>query len=387
MRTAIKCPVHPTDEQKRQLTAEFGQVRFVWNHMLALRLRFHRMFGKWVSPLTLKKRLAVMKRRPRWAWLSQADSIALQETLRNLDKALTRAFETGAGFPKFKRRSGKQSSFHCTSLRLLGSPSENLPGNASLRVPKLGEMRVNLHREIPDGFRLTSVTISLSKAGRYYASLAFDDGRSAPAPPRVLRAEQVGAGDLGVSVLMTLHTGEEIPNPRHERRNDRKIRSLQRELSRKKKGSNNWDKARVLLARAHEKQADARADHAHKISRRLIRENQAFGLEDLDLRGMVKGGRGLARSLQGAGLGMIGRFCRYKAEREGRILHEVDRFFPSSKRCNPCGYVNRDLKRGDRVWTCPCCGAVLLRDGNAASNIRDETIRELRAAGLVVLGA
>lgn len=387
MRTAVKCPIFPTPEQARLLTAQFGAVRFVWNHMLALRLRYHRMFGRWLSPVRLKARLPVMKKRPRWSWLKDADSMALQETLRNMQKALTNAFERGAGLPTFKRKTGKQSSFHCTNLRLTLSPSENLRGNAEVRLPKVGTIRINLHRQIPAGWRLKSVTLSRSAAGRYYASLAFEDGRPVPQAPWELRADDVNAGDLGVNTLLTLASGADVLNPRHERTHAKAIRAAHKDLSRKTKGSGNWEKARVRLARAYEAQANAVADTAHKISRRLVDENQAFGFEDLSVSAMFRSGRGLARSLSAAAFGKIVAFTAYKAVRAGRIVHKVDRFFPSTKTCRPCGHVHRGLGRGAQTWVCPACGAAHRRDQNAAENIRDETIRNLRAAGFVVLGA
>ena len=387
MRTAVKCPIFPTPEQQSLLRSQFGQVRFVWNHMLALRERYHRMFGHRPGPMRLKKRLAVMKRRQRWAWLRESDSISLQETLRNMSKALTRACAGDAGFPRFKRRAGKQSSFHCTNISAHSAPSRNLRGNAEVRVPKIGALRMNLHREVPAHWELRSVTITLSAAGRYYASLAYEDGRAAPPKPTALRADGVIAGDAGVNVLMTMSDGTEFENPRHERRNAEKIRRLTRELARKEPGSRNREKARVRLARAHEKQANARADTAHKVSRRLIDENQVIGVEDLALAGMIRAGGGLARSLQGAGIGQVVRFLEYKAERRGRMVIRVDRFFPSSKRCRPCGHDHRGLGRGEREWDCPACGARLRRDHNAAGNIRDETLRILGAAGLAVPAA
>lgn len=386
MRTAVKCPIYPTPAQKIMLTRQFGAVRFVWNHMLALRLRHHRIFGRWASPLTLKNRLSVMKKRARWAWLAEADSMALQEALRDMQRALTNFFEHGAGLPKFKRKAGKQTSAHFTSLRLTASPSENLRGNAEIRVPKVGAIRMNLHRQLPAAWRLTKVTLSRSAAGRYYASLAFEDGRAAPAPPAVIRADEIRGGDLGLNTLLTLDDGTEIANPRHEREHARAIRAAHKSLSRKQKGSKNWEKACAKLARAYEKRANAVNDTAHKISRRLVDENQAIGLESLSVKGMMRSGRGLAKSLAGAAFGKIVQFTAYKAKRAGKVFHQVGRFFPSSKTCRPCGHVHRGLGRGEQRWLCPCCGALLMRDRNAAENVRDETIRELRAVGLTVLG-
>lgn len=368
------------------LRSQFGAVRYVWNHMLALRTRYQAIYGRWASPMRLKAKLAVMKKRPRWAWLRQHDSVALQEALRNMQKSLTRAFEHGTGFPVFKSRNGKQSSFHCTSLRVSLSPSNRLKGNAELRVPKVGTLRLNLHREVPPGWTLKSVTLSRSRAGRLYASLAYETGQTAPAKPAILRADRVKAGDLGVNMLLTLSDGQEFENPRREREFAARIRKLHKQLSRKRKGSKNQEKARVRLARAYEKQRNARCDAAHKISRDLVSENQAFGFESLNVKGMMRGGRGLARSLAAVALGDLVRMTEYKAERAGTHVVRVDRWFPSSKTCNPCGHVHGGLGRGERGWVCPACGAALSRDLNAAHNLRDETIRELRAAGLAVLG-
>lgn len=387
MRTAVKCPIYPDDEQAAHLRAQFGAVRFAWNHALALRKRYHAIYGAWLPTSRLKKRLAVMKKRPKWAWMKGADSQSLQEALRNMQKALNSAFEGRARFPVFKKRSGKQSSFHCTNARYALAPSGALRGNAVLFVAKMkGGVRMNLHRPIPPDWVLKSVTISRSKSGKHYASLAFEDGKEAPVPEATVHKSEIEAADVGVNTLLTTSSGKAYPNPRHERRNEKRLKSKNRSLSRKVKGSRNWHKARVSLAREHEKQANRRADHLHKISRDLVDKNQVIGFEGNFVGDVIRAGGGLAKSLQGAGLGTLIRFTEYKAKRAGKRVIRVDRFFPSSKTCNPCGNRNADLGRGEVVWTCPCCGAVLDRDHNAAQNLRTETIRTLRAAGLVVLG-
>lgn len=388
MRRGVVLRAYPDEDQNAFMRGQFGAVRFLWNHMLALRLRYHKTHKKWVSPSRLKKHLARMKARPAWAWLRRYDSIALQQVLQNLQKTLTNAFEHGMGFPVFKSRRGKQTSFHCTGrMRLVSSPSQNLRGDAELWIPKMKTpLRVRMSREIPDTWVLKSVTLKRLPTGLYYASLGFDDGAVPPAKPTILTADAVNAGDLGVNRLLTMSDGQEVENPRFERKHEKRIKTAAKKMARKQKGSRNREKAAIKLAKAYKAEADARADHAHKLSRRLVDENQAIGFEDLCVKGMMKGGRGLARSLQGAAFGQLKTLTAYKAERAGKHFVQIDRFFPSSKRCNACGHVHKDLGRGTQVWTCPHCGEVLLRDVNAALNIKQETIRILRTAGLVVRG-
>jgi len=215
------------------------------------------------------------------------------------------------------------------------------------------------------------VTVSLDAAGRWHVSLSYEDTCVQPLP----KCEPAVGLDVGITTLVTLSTGEKIANPRHDERLMPRKRRLSRSLSRKQKGSKNWHKGRLKLARNYARTADRRLDDTHKLSIRLVRENQVIVVEDLRIKNMVRN-RSLARVIHDAGLGELFRQLAYKSVWYGRDFLKIDRFHPSSKKCSCCGHVLDQLPLGVRHWTCPACEAEHDRDVNAARNIL--------AAGLAV---
>ncbi len=367
---AYRYRFYPTAEQKSLLLRTLGCTRFVYNWALALRTGQYKRFKageaeqkptfKWASA-----ELTKLKKLPEYKWLNEVLSVSLQQSLRHLEAAFQKFWnpKLRAQYPSFKKKgSGGSAVFTRSAFRYN-------PGRRELTLAKMGSpLKVRWSR----GFKgdPSSVTVSLDAAGRWHISILVKEEVQSLTPS----IEAVGI-DVGITHFATLSTGEKIENPRHLKRSLRKLRKSQRALCRKKKGSSNRNKARLLVARLHAKVADARRDFQHKLTTRLVRENQAICIESLNVSGMLKN-RKLARSIADASWSEFFRQLAYKAKWYGRQLVAVDRFFPSSKTCSECGVVLKKLPLSERSWTC-MCGVKHDRDLNAAKNIR--------TAGLAVL--
>lgn len=357
------------------LDRQFGAVRFVYNKALHIMNHRYRCHGDSLrASRDIKPLLSVAKRSRKYAWLKDFDSMALQEACRNLDTAFKNFFNPAhpARYPTFKRKQGKQSSYHCTGSTKFDADS--------VTIPKIGRIPAVIHREI-DG-ELKSITISKTPTGKYFASILIEDGEAAPAPLANLDESQVSGLDVGLSSLAALDTGKKIDNPRHLARASANLRRKQKALSRKKKGSANRAKARLAVARCHERVANARNDFQHKLSRRLVDENQAIVVETLKVKNMMKNRR-LSKAIADASWHSQIEKLSYKAQQAGKHLVKIDQWFASSKTCSCCGNKVEKLPLNIRAWTC-ACGAVLDRDTNAAINIKQQGILKLKAAGLAV---
>ncbi|WP_199042363.1 RNA-guided endonuclease InsQ/TnpB family protein [Glycomyces salinus] len=304
------------------------------------------------------------KQRKDLAFLNEVSSVPLQQALRHLQKGFAGFFEGRTAYPCFKRK------------RVLAGSAEYTKSAFTFRSGELklakqdAPLKIKWSRALPHGTVPSTVTVSRDAAGRWFVSLLVEE--DIPAHPE--RSEAVGV-DAGITSLFTLSTGERVTNPRHERRDREKIRRRQRELSRKRKGSANYRKAQVRLARAHARISDRRHDFLHKLTTRLVRENQVIAVEDLGVRGMLSN-RALARAIADASWATFRRMLEYKAQWHGRDLITVDRFLPSSKTCSACGTMRHTMPLGERTFTCATCGHTECRDVNAAKNIL--------AAGLAV---
>lgn len=375
MLRATKVRIYPTPEQRAALDRQFGSVRFVWNRALAIMRHRYRMHGQSLSAKhDLKKLLPVAKRNRRYAWLAEADSMALQQSLLNLDRAFKAFFEGRARYPRFKGRRGRQSSYHLTGRTGVVEGAIEIP-----KVP--GAIEAKLHREVTG--LLKSITLSRSQAGKYYASILVEDGTDPAPKPAVIDPDRVVGVDLGVTDLATESSGPKTANPRHFERGLVNLRRKSQKLARTKRGSRRRAKARLKVAKAHESVANARADFLHKLSRRLVDENQAIVLETLGVRTMVKN-RSLARAISGAGWYALTQMIEYKAIEAGVHVIRADRFAPTSKTCHACLHVVDELPLGVRHWTCPACQVEHDRDVNAALNLKRIGITELKASGLRV---
>lgn len=373
MLKATKVRIYPTPEQAEFLARQFGAVRFVYNkslHIISAQYKRHGL--KLNAKKDIKPLLAVAKKSRKYHWLKDFDSIALQQACINLDKAFQSFFNPKlvARYPRFKRKHGKQSSYHCMSV----SAGENW-----IKVPKMEPIKARIHRDL-DG-KLKSITLSRTVTGKYYASLLIEDGVETPAPLQTIDA--VLGVDMGLTHLAIDSEGKKTANPRFLKRAQANLRRKQKSLSRCQKGSKGRAKARLKLAKAHERLANTRADFQHKLSRQLTDESQAVVVETLKVKNMLKN-RKLAKHIADASWFSLIQKLEYKAKAQGKHLVKIDQWFASSKTCSCCGYKMESLPLSVRNWTCPACTAVHDRDVNAAINIRQQGIIKLRAEGLSV---
>ena len=346
--------MYPTPEQETELARTFGACRYVYNFGLRLRTDSYQE-GKTLTYNASSAALTALKRQPETLWLNEISSVPTQQALRHLQSAFRAFFEKRAAYPSFKKKHGKQAAEYTCSAFTWEA------WNKTLKVAKLGRLKIHWSRTFQS--EPTTCTITKDCAGRYFVTFCLDEFFAA-----LPKTKQPVGIDLGINRLATLSTGERIANPRHTVRYERKLARAQRGLSRRQKGSSRWLKAKLRAATLHVKIADTRADHLHKVTTDLVRRFDVICIENLNVRGMVRN-RHLAKHLADASFGAASRMLAYKCERYGKTLKEVDRFFPSSKRCSACGYILESLPLAIRQWTCPECGTIHDRDENAARNI------------------
>ncbi|WP_317440734.1 RNA-guided endonuclease TnpB family protein [Streptomyces collinus] len=355
VKRAFKYRFYPTDEQVAELSRTFGCVRLVYNKALEERTRAWYGEQRRLSYVQSSAALTEWKKTEELAFLTEVSSVPLQQALRHLQTAFANFFAKRAKYPRFKSKKKSRASAEYTRSAFTWREGK-------LTLAKMVQpLDIRWSRPLPEGVEPTTVTVSRDAAGRWFVSLLCEDTIT-PAPATT---QAVGI-DAGITSLVTLSTGEKITNPKHERRDRARLARAQRELSRKVKGSANREKARVRGARIHARIADRRRDVLHKLSARLVRENQTVVIEDLTVRNLLKN-HSLARAISDASWTELRSMLEYKCAWYGRELVVIDRFFPSSKLCGNCGTVRGKLPLNVREWTCDC-GAVHDRDVNAARN-------------------
>jgi len=365
VKRAYRYRFYPTPEQADLLNRTFGCVRYVYNRALAERSRAWTQEKKRVTFAQTCRMLTQWKAEPETAWLYEVSNVALQQALQHLQSAFVNFWGKRAKYPQFKskRTSRASATFTTAGFRYRDGKLWLAKTDAPLDV--------RWSRPLPEGAEPSTVTVSRDAAGRWFVSVLVEE----TIEPYPAAGPVVGI-DAGLTSLLTLSTGEKVANPRYERRDRERLAKAQRALARKQKGSANREKARVKVARAHARIADRRRDFLHKLSTRLVRENQAVVTEDLSVRNMVRS-HSLARAISDAAWSDLRNMLEYKCEWYGRELVVIDRWFPSSKTCSACGHLAAKMPLGVREWTCASCGTRHDRDVNAAINIR--------AAGLAVL--
>jgi len=349
----FKYRIYPNQGQQGILAIQFGHSRFVYNHFLQVKQNLYKLTKESLSYYDTTALLVELKKE--FEWLKQAGSQVLQQSLKNLNSSYTNFFKKRAGFPKFKSKYNKQSIRYPQGYKI---------NNNKTYLPKVGWVKTKFHRLLEGTIK--SVTISKTKSGNYYVSFLCE--LEILPSPNGLTAVGI---DVGIKDFATLSTGEKISNPKYYYKSENKLAKLQRNLSRKKKGSINRNKARLKVARCHEHISNQRKDFLHKISYRLTNDFGIICLENLNVKGMVKN-RKLSKAISDVGWSMFKTFLKYKSVWFGSDIKEVDRFFPSSKTCNVCGSINKNLVLSDRTWTCSNCKTILDRDINAAINILNE---------------
>ncbi|MES9543594.1 RNA-guided endonuclease TnpB family protein [Actinomadura sp. NPDC000600] len=363
VRRGFRYRFYPTAEQAAELSRTFGCVRLVYNKGLEERTRAWNGERRRISYAQSSAALTQWKKTPELAFLAEVSCVPLQQALRHLQAAFASFFAKRAAYPRFKSRKRSRCSAEYTRSAFTWR-------DGHLTLAKMtAPLDIRWSRPLPQGAEPSTVTVSRDSAGRWFVSLLCQD--TIPAAPATDAAVGI---DAGITSLMALSTGEKIINPRYEQCDRARLAKAQRELARKAPGSVNRDKARRKVARVHARIADRRRDFLHKLSTRLVRENQTVVIEDLAVGNLLRN-RKLARAISDAAWRELRSMLEYKCAWYGRDLVVVERWFPSSKLCGTCGTVRATLPLDVREWTCGC-GAVHDRDVNAARNIL--------AAGLAV---
>ncbi len=353
----------------------FGCVRFIYNQMLAERQTKYERYKDDKEQLKQQRYRTPAGFKTEFDWLREVDSLALCNAELNLKTALRNFFrDKRLGYPKFKSRKNPVQSYTTNNQNGTVRMAE---GGKFVRVPKLGDIRIRLHRQIPDGHAIKSATISRNPSGKYHISILTE--YAANLELVIPRLESVLGLDYSSPSLYIDHTGTSADYPKYFRQMEARLKREQRILSRRKKGGSNWQKQKLRVARLHEKISNQRKDFLHKESRRLVEAWDTVAVEDLNMKAMSRT-LSLGKATMDNGNGMFRAFLSYKLTERGKPLVRIDKWFPSSKRCSACGRINTGLMLKDRVWVCDGCGTTHQRDENAAGNIRAEGIRILGIA-------
>lgn len=370
MLKAIKIRLYLNHEQSDYVNNLLGCSRFVYNNILAYRIDQYNTNNKSVTFGEQGKKLVELK--SEYEWLKNVHSKVLQQSLIDLNKAYNSFFKNNHGFPKFKSKHNNKQSCRFPSdaiSKIYGNRITIIKklSNIHFKSSKRDEKLLNKYQK-----QIRSATLTKTKSNKYFLSILIETNINKQLPES---NHSIGI-DLGIKDFVITSEGETFDNIKIKRNNKKKIAKLHRELSRKKKGSNNRNKAKIKLAKYYEKLNNKKENYLHKVANSLLNENQVVVMESLSVSNMIKNHK-LARSLQELSLYRFKEILRYKSKWYGRDLIEIDKWFPSSKLCSNCGYKNSKLTLKDRTWTCPECGESHDRDYNAAINIRNEGLRIL----------
>lgn len=356
---SYKYRLHPTKDQAEFFEKSFGCVRFVYNWSLNQRIEAYQKDGTRISWVESCKRLTELKKQEETKWLCEVATQSLQQSIRHMDSAFTRFFREKKGFPKFHSKKRGRFSF----LFVQGVSIDF--DTHKVKLPKAGEVKFGKGKEFFG--KIGTCTVSKNPTGKYYISILVDDGNPLPQKALIVSDTSVGI-DVGIKDFAVLSNGKVYANPKFYEKDEKRLKVLQRRFARKQKGSNRREKARLAVAKQHERIKNHRENFIHQVTSRIVRENQTIIIEDLNVEGLLKN-HNLAKHIASASWSEFFRQLQYKCEWYGKNLIRIGRFEPSSKMCL-CGYINKDLTLKDREWDCPQCGLHNDRDLLAATNIK-----------------
>jgi len=351
-----KFRIYPNKEQEIFFAKHFGCVRFIYNYFLTEKSDMYKKIGQSDNYNNQSLKLTQLKKQETTSWLKEINSQTLQYSLKCLDSAFNSFFKGISRYPKFKSKKTKNSFTIPQNLKLIDN---------KLYIPKLKSgISAIIHREIKG--KIQHCTISKTTTNKYFVSILSIEKYE----PFNSVKNEIGI-DLGIKDFAITSDGSKFKNHRYTKKYERKLKKAQQHLSKKIKGSSRFEKQRLKVALIHEKIKNSRLDTLHKITNKLIRENNVIYLESLNIKGMVKN-RKLSKHISDCSWGIFIKQLEYKADWNDRKIIKIDRWYPSSKTCNQCGYINQNLKLSIRKWICPQCFAELDRDINSAINIKEE---------------
>lgn len=369
MLKAYKYRLYPNKPQEEQIQKTFGCCRFVYNQCLNFKINKYKNENIYISKIDLNN-YCNKQLKKEYEWLKEVDKFALTNSVYNMDFAFQKFFKEHTGYPKFKSKHNNKKTYK-TNCNYSSKPTIEVSFNDNkIKLPKLKWVKAKIHRKFTG--KIKSATVSQVSSGKYFVSILVEIEHI----PLEYINNSIGI-DLGIKDLLITSNGEKFDNLKLTKKYEKKLAKEQRKLSHKVKGSNNYQKQRIEVAKVYEKIKNTRLDYLHKISHKLISESQVIVSEDLAISNMVKN-HNLSKSILDCGWYELTRQLSYKSDWNGRTYIKIGRFTKSSQPCNVCGYINKDTKNlSVRQWRCPKCGTIHDRDINAAINILNEGLKIL----------